>query len=69
MRRRIAPSPLSSLLRPAVSLWWDSTEVGGDHDDILTFTAAEDGCRCITISLAERRPAAVQGVVYSKRHR
>ena len=48
-----------------LSLRWDSTEGGGDHDDILTFTTAEDKRECITISLAERRPAAVQGVVYS----
>jgi len=43
-------------------------EVGGDHDDILTFAIAEDERVRITIFLAERRPAAVQGVVYSERH-
>jgi len=64
MRRRIAPSPVSSV--PVVSLWWDSTEGGGDHDDILTFVTAEDEWGCITISLAERRSAAVQGVVYGE---
>jgi len=67
MRRRIAPSPVSSA--PVVSLWWDSTEVGGDHDDILASVTAEDEWGCITISLAERRPAAVQSVVYSERQR
>jgi len=60
------PSP--SPLRPVVSLWWDSTEVGGDHDDILTFATAEDEWRCITLSRAERRSAAVQGVVHSERY-
>jgi len=53
---------------PVVSPWWDSTEVGGDHDDILTFATAEDERGRITISLAERRPVAVQAVVYSERH-
>jgi len=51
-----------------VSPRWDSTEVGGDYDDILTFATAEEERGRITISLAERRPAAVQGVVYSERH-
>jgi len=53
---------------PVVSPWWDSTEVGGDLDDILTFATAEDERGRITISLAERRSAAVKGVVYSERH-
>jgi len=53
---------------PVVSRRWDSTEVGGDHDDTLTFATAEDERGRITISLAERRPVAVQAVVYSERH-
>jgi len=36
---------------PVVSPRWDSTEVGGDHDDILTFATAEDERGRITISL------------------
>jgi len=51
-----------------VSPRWDSTEVGGDHDDILTFATAEDERGRITISLAERRPVAVQAIVYTERH-
>jgi len=47
---------------PVVPPWWDSTEVGGDHDDILTSATAEDERGRITISLAERRPVAVQGL-------
>jgi len=53
---------------PVVSPWWDSTEPDGDHDDILTSATVEDERGRITISLAERRPVAVQAVVYSERH-
>ena len=53
---------------PVVSPRWDSTEVGGDRDDTLTSATAEDERGRITISLAERRPVAVQAVVYSERH-
>ena len=47
---------------------WDSTEVGGGRD-ISTAATAEDEWGCITTSLAERRRATVQGVVYSERYR
>jgi len=62
MRRRIAPSPVLFYVQR-----WGSTEVGGDHD-ISTLATAEDEWGCITTCLAERRRAAVQGVVYSERY-
>jgi len=43
---------------PVVLPQWDSTEVGGDYDDILTSATAEDERGHITISLAERQPVA-----------